>query len=1366
MSNFLENGPSNHNGEPEQVWERPWTVEEMQKSSTNWSLAADSGLFLFLQDFSQRMLSKTHEIEKQLDGLIRDTKATDSRLHTVFNDFLMLSNTQFIENRVYDEEVEDPGPKPETMERPPEQEKTREQKEAELIPKVQEAVNYGLKVLESAFEQLDIKAGNSDSEDEEALEKVEPILEAKDLYVDRPLPYLIGSQAFMDQEDVGLGDLSSDEMSVGSDRDSVIESDIEEGDEHSDEYSDQDEEVHGNFKKKPSVASYDDADEENEDEDEDSDIFGGSDKDDDELRKDTGLPSFADELAARIKGETPHKPEADRTSLSSGPSITQKKSKTKKEPKPQVEDDHDEMFKPPKMEDEEYSPFGGKGGLFSGGKGLFDDDDEGDLFSDAPKNEPVEKEKTVTQATEPLKTKKIPTGAVSIFPESLESKHSQSPVKPKVQAAPKRALVGGGLFDDDDDDNGGDDDDDDFFSGKAHNKSTPGLEKKMPKKTVDLFGEADDEDEAIYTEKGSAAPPLQEKGVEGEEETRPPEKKPPAGAISMFGPGTKNILEGLKKRRPSTSEESAKSEESGPPPEAVKSSPILGASEKALSKSLFSDEEDSQIFPSETTSKSKPTTQNKPSKAPLSLFDDEEEEDLFSSTPKSKSVQVKKTSLPTKNPLSSSLFSDDEDHWMSSKPSKESPEVKPSGMKSSVSAPSRLPSVKAPQKDGLFGGDDDDLFAATNESSIKSSQRISLLFEDEGDDEDKEPLFGFKTPANKTPPEPKASGVPSLFESTEEEIVPSVAKDKIAEEKSSVEKKPVDSILSSDDSTEIKKKPVGAVSLFGGIDVLGDKQDASKKQTTNQEDIADGDELQKEGPPPMESKGTKAKKTALSLFDDDDDDDEDMNIDEIVPAPKTYKSTEKNALKDHGPHMKSTGVFQDEELLFSHTQQRDNDPDVDLFATSPKPAVSSQSSVTPVDPILFGDEDEDDLFASAKPKAPPKVPEKPSKPKTNDMDKSTLTSSKASLAVNPASLLPGAVPRIPGAVSVIPGLAPASLPAAARPLPATDTVPDPQTSSERAVSFDSPVQVSTLLNANKGRAKGAVRRRPQTRAARHLSAQHSEEAVGESTSSQANEPVMAASLPTFNPVSVRPTALTLPVSTPATAKSPDEAVRPKRFLDSADDLFDSGDLFATKPVPSSKHIEKTPEEGQKKAPKTEAVITAKKDQASSIFDSHEDDLFATVKPKPVQKAKHMSFLEDDDDIFGAGKGKITDSKNSKTEASPAKPDIFQDEVKEPLKGQKKPKEMPLDASLFDDNVDIFADLTGATKPKEKKAKKKVEAKSIFDDDMDDIFSTGTTKPTVKPSSKSKKSQPAQDPVATVETGHSIFDDPLNAFGGN
>ena len=44
---------------------------------------------------------------------------------------------------------------------------------------MQEAVNYGLQVLDSAFEQLDIKAGNSDSEEDDANERVDLILEPK-----------------------------------------------------------------------------------------------------------------------------------------------------------------------------------------------------------------------------------------------------------------------------------------------------------------------------------------------------------------------------------------------------------------------------------------------------------------------------------------------------------------------------------------------------------------------------------------------------------------------------------------------------------------------------------------------------------------------------------------------------------------------------------------------------------------------------------------------------------------------------------------------------------------------------------------------------------------------------------------------------------------------------------------------------------------------------------------------------------------------------------------------------------------------------------------------------------------------------------
>ena len=60
------------------------------------------------------------------------------------------------------------------------QEKTREQREGELIPKVTEAISLGVNVIEAAFEKLDTNIDNSDSEDEEDTSyRVDPIFEAK-----------------------------------------------------------------------------------------------------------------------------------------------------------------------------------------------------------------------------------------------------------------------------------------------------------------------------------------------------------------------------------------------------------------------------------------------------------------------------------------------------------------------------------------------------------------------------------------------------------------------------------------------------------------------------------------------------------------------------------------------------------------------------------------------------------------------------------------------------------------------------------------------------------------------------------------------------------------------------------------------------------------------------------------------------------------------------------------------------------------------------------------------------------------------------------------------------------------------------------
>ncbi|XP_007442366.1 WASH complex subunit 2D [Python bivittatus] len=101
-----------------------------------------------------------------------------------------------------------------------------------------------------------------------------------------------------------------------------------------------------------------------------------------------------------------------------------------------------------------------------------------------------------------------------------------------------------------------------------------------------------------------------------------------------------------------------------------------------------------------------------------------------------------------------------------------------------------------------------------------------------------------------------------------------------------------------------------------------------------------------------------------------------------------------------------------------------------------------------------------------------------------------------------------------------------------------------------------------------------------------------------------------------------------------------------------------------------------------------------------------------------------------------------------------KDDIFAVEtVKLPV------KEKMLEVNLFDDDVDIFADL--AVKSKEKSTRKKMEAKSIFDEDTDDIFSPVSQS---KTSVKKTTFQTVSGSKCELRTA-STFEDPLNAFEG-
>lgn len=84
-----------------------------------------------------------------------------------------------------------------------------------------------------------------------------------------------------------------------------------------------------------------------------------------------------------------------------------------------------------------------------------------------------------------------------------------------------------------------------------------------------------------------------------------------------------------------------------------------------------------------------------------------------------------------------------------------------------------------------------------------------------------------------------------------------------------------------------KKKPVGGVSLFGGIDVVGSKQPKLL------DEVDDGDGLCRDSPPLNVKKEDKVTRNTFSLFDDDEEDESDWNEPKFTPSKPNTKTTVK-----------------------------------------------------------------------------------------------------------------------------------------------------------------------------------------------------------------------------------------------------------------------------------------------------------------------------------------------------------------------------------------------------------------------------------------------------------------------------------------
>jgi hypothetical protein len=98
-------------------------------------------------------------------------------------------------------------------------EKTKEEKEADMFAKINESIQIGLSIMDKYFEKIDSKTiENNDGDDEyedndNKYENPEGLIlyELKDPYILRPLPYLIGSSQYIEDDTIGLRDTDEDD---------------------------------------------------------------------------------------------------------------------------------------------------------------------------------------------------------------------------------------------------------------------------------------------------------------------------------------------------------------------------------------------------------------------------------------------------------------------------------------------------------------------------------------------------------------------------------------------------------------------------------------------------------------------------------------------------------------------------------------------------------------------------------------------------------------------------------------------------------------------------------------------------------------------------------------------------------------------------------------------------------------------------------------------------------------------------------------------------------------------------------------------------------------------------------------------------
>nr|CCA21254.1 conserved hypothetical protein [Albugo laibachii Nc14] len=180
-------------------------LQELSKEAHQWTLHSDRELHLYLRSYSGSLIGRIKSLEDSVRQLSTQADRSNVRLRNTLNQFLLLSDSQFIENRVYDEEQDEfsSNVTVKTDEKLIEEsEKEPENSQIKAPPPGEESIaSKYRKALEMGMEAMKLFAIYDDDE-----ETSEPNFDTVlDIYNERPLPFIIGSREFLEDDTLGLG---------------------------------------------------------------------------------------------------------------------------------------------------------------------------------------------------------------------------------------------------------------------------------------------------------------------------------------------------------------------------------------------------------------------------------------------------------------------------------------------------------------------------------------------------------------------------------------------------------------------------------------------------------------------------------------------------------------------------------------------------------------------------------------------------------------------------------------------------------------------------------------------------------------------------------------------------------------------------------------------------------------------------------------------------------------------------------------------------------------------------------------------------------------------------------------------------------